>query len=600
MRPLLLLLLVLGAVRGDGPAAAARPIIFADEHQGDSLRRVMAAVPEQQRASGVAVAVSPPPGIHGGPIAVQLSFGSGSPAWPYAAGLEPANQVGGRIPVVTSRRHWARPQDLPENFDVRSAFPTCRTMRAVQNQGACDGCYSFATVAALGDRICQATNGTVDAILSAEAPLFCANLGGCRGGNLGPVWDYLANVGVPSGCSPGQNLQPSGCDGHNSGVQPQSAASWAAQAAATAGGCCYPVARRTMESNNPTCLQQPCPGGTCPLRTRGGDAGIGQCVDWWGNKTSNSSLEWRHYRAIPNTTHGFASNTALMQAILSDGPIPTAIWLCAGDGKPANRSSPVFRGGLGAYKGGVYDCPHYGCGLSFHAVTLIGWGTDNRSGLKYWTARNSWGDNFGENHLRPGANCSRGQCGYFRITRDYVDPQTNASHWSCQMNWHAVAALPENPGSCSACVTRSAPHDTDYCKCYELSQHRQPRCAISGADCTSCCVSPPPPPPGAENDATLASIQLSVGTLVPPFSATNNFYTVDLGGTGAPSITINVTTTSPKANVTISGRATHALRQLLQAGVNQTASIVVTAADGVTTQANVLEIDDPTQSRGHG
>ena len=24
-------------------------------------------------------------------------------------------------------------------------------------------------------------------------------VGGCRGGNLGPVWDYLANVGVPSG-----------------------------------------------------------------------------------------------------------------------------------------------------------------------------------------------------------------------------------------------------------------------------------------------------------------------------------------------------------------------------------------------------------------
>lgn len=168
-------------------------------------------------------------------------------------------------------------------------------MRAIQNQGGCAGCYSFATVGSLGDRLCQASNGSVNVILSAEDPIFCPNLGGCKGGNLGPVWDYLSTVGVPSGCSPGQNDQPSGSDGTNSGTEPQSAASWAAQAAATAGGCCYPVARRTMETNNPTCEQEPCPGGTCPVKTPGGDPGIGQCVDFWGNLTINKTLEWRHY-----------------------------------------------------------------------------------------------------------------------------------------------------------------------------------------------------------------------------------------------------------------------------------------------------------------
>jgi hypothetical protein len=35
-----------------------------------------------------------------------------------------------------------------------------------------------------------------------------------------------------------------------------------------------------------------------------------------------------------------------MRAIVSDGPIPTAIWLCAGDNKPANATSPVYKGGL--------------------------------------------------------------------------------------------------------------------------------------------------------------------------------------------------------------------------------------------------------------
>ena len=95
--------------------------------------------------------------------------------------------------------------------------------------------------------------------------------------------------------------------------------------------------------------------------------------------------------------------------LMAHGPISTGIWLCAGDNKPANLSSPVYRGGLTGYKGGVYDCPKYGCGLAFHAVLIIGWGHDDRSGLDYWTVRNSWGDNWGEDHLNPGANCSKGE-----------------------------------------------------------------------------------------------------------------------------------------------------------------------------------------------
>eukprot|EP01052_Picozoa_sp_SAG31_P032501 SAG31_NODE_3572_length_4115_cov_2.951693_5_plen_162_part_00 len=160
------------------------------------------------------------------------------------------------------------------------------------------------------------------------------------------------------------------------------------------------------------------------------------------------------------------------------------------------------------------------------------------------------------------------------------------------MNWHAVAALPQRPGSCAACETRAAPDDTDYCKCYEASQHRQPRCAISGADCSACCLPPPPPPPGPENDATLSSIKVSVGSLVPAFSTSTNYYNVELGGTSASSVTISVVTTNPQANVTISGRATRVLKQLLAVGINQTVPIVVTAADGVTRQVNVVEIDD--------
>ena len=104
-------------------------------------------------------------------------------------------------------------------------------------------------------------------------------------------------------------------------------------------------------------------------------------MDWWGNVSTNTTLKWRHYRAKSNSSHGFANNTgeihpvryavcsgdsywegvsALKQAIFSDGPVSTGIWLCAGDNKP---NTTVYKGGLTGYKGGIYDCPHYGCGF---------------------------------------------------------------------------------------------------------------------------------------------------------------------------------------------------------------------------------------------
>eukprot|EP01048_Picozoa_sp_COSAG05_P020490 COSAG05_NODE_3491_length_2029_cov_1.277720_2_plen_203_part_01 len=125
--------------------------------------------------------------------------------------------------------------------------------------------------------------------------------------------------------------------------------------------------------------------------------------------------------------------------------------------------------------------------MSFHAVTMIGWGHDNITGLDYWTARNSWSDNWGEDHLNPMANCSNGECGFFRITRDYTDPVTNRTHNSCQMNWHSVAGLAEIPGSCAACNSAQRPDDTDYCRCAMASAGKMPTCAVSGRPCAACC-----------------------------------------------------------------------------------------------------------------
>ena len=150
------------------------------------------------------------------------------------------------------------------------------------------------------------------------------------------------------------------------------------------------------------------------------------------------------------------------------------------------------------------------------------------------------------------------------------------------------------PGRCAACQSAEHPNDTDYCKCFEASQGKPAAsCAISGKDCTACCEPPPPPPPTPQTDATLRSMRLSVGTLAPAFSPHIDYYTVELGATGAAKkVTLTVAPSRSEATVTISGVKTSTLTQLLEKGVNQTVPVVVTAEDGVTTQAYVIAIDD--------
>ena len=47
-----------------------------------------------------------------------------------------------------------------------------------------------------------------------------------------------------------------------------------------------------------------------------------------------------------------------------------------------------------AYTGGVLDSTS--CGVSTnHAVAIVGYGTDEDSGLEYWLVRNSWGSGWG-------------------------------------------------------------------------------------------------------------------------------------------------------------------------------------------------------------
>ncbi|XP_057428601.1 zingipain-2-like [Lotus japonicus] len=64
------------------------------------------------------------------------------------------------------------------------------------------------------------------------------------------------------------------------------------------------------------------------------------------------------------------------------------------------------------YKEGIYSGP---CGSSLnHGVTLVGYGTSEEDGTKYWLIKNSWGESWGENgymRLLRESGQSEGHCG---------------------------------------------------------------------------------------------------------------------------------------------------------------------------------------------
>ena len=43
------------------------------------------------------------------------------------------------------------------------------------------------------------------------------------------------------------------------------------------------------------------------------------------------------------------------------------------------------------YKGGIVKNEHFWDKLVNHVVSIVGWGTEEETGMMYWIVRNSWG-----------------------------------------------------------------------------------------------------------------------------------------------------------------------------------------------------------------
>ena len=91
---------------------------------------------------------------------------------------------------------------VPTTWDWRDQSPNC--VHAIRDQQQCGSCWAFGASEAFSDRICIASNGAVDVILSPQDMVSCDAWDmGCNGGILSWAWSYIANTGVATDdCTP--------------------------------------------------------------------------------------------------------------------------------------------------------------------------------------------------------------------------------------------------------------------------------------------------------------------------------------------------------------------------------------------------------------
>ncbi|XP_050438004.1 cathepsin B-like isoform X2 [Adelges cooleyi] len=92
---------------------------------------------------------------------------------------------------------------IPENFDARKKWKRCKTIGMILDQGNCGSCWAMGTSSAFSDRLCIATDGEFNELLSAEELTFCCfQCGyGCWGGYPIRAWEYFRTNGLVTGGS---------------------------------------------------------------------------------------------------------------------------------------------------------------------------------------------------------------------------------------------------------------------------------------------------------------------------------------------------------------------------------------------------------------
>jgi len=239
-----------------------------------------------------------------------------------------------KVPLKTNFRVAVK--DLPTNFDARTQWTNCPTLKEVRDQGNCGSCWAFGAVEAMSDRMCIASNGTKNFHFSAEDVMSCCGFScgnGCNGGYPAGAWQYYERKGVVSG---GQYNTKQGC----------------------------------LPYEIPACDHHVV-GKLSPCK---GDAKTPKCVKKCESSYSTSYEQDKH---MGGRTYQVRGEEKIMQELVDNGPVTAAFTVYAD---------------FPQYKSGVYKHTT-GSALGGHAIKIIGYGVEN--GDKYWLVANSWNPDWG-------------------------------------------------------------------------------------------------------------------------------------------------------------------------------------------------------------
>ncbi|GMS81276.1 hypothetical protein PENTCL1PPCAC_3451, partial [Pristionchus entomophagus] len=239
--------------------------------------------------------------------------------------------------------HTVLADELPEFFDARAAWPTCKTIGLISDQSNCGSCWAVSTGEVIADRICIASGGSQHVNVSSDDIMSCCVQcgNGCDGGDPFKAVKWYMSHGVVTG---------SDYDAH-AGCKP------------------YPFPSCEHHTNNPryeSCDSEP---------------------DFWTPRCRKScqdgyTLTYAQDKHYGVSAYGVSRKVAdIQKEIFSNGPV-TATFTVYEDFEQ-------YASGIYVHKSGKY--------LGTHAVKVIGWGTEGST--PYWLVANSWNTDWGENGL---------------------------------------------------------------------------------------------------------------------------------------------------------------------------------------------------------
>lgn len=224
--------------------------------------------------------------------------------------------------------------ELPENFDLREAWPQCESLKEIRDQSTCGSCWAFGAAETMSDRICIHSNGKLQTRISTEDILSCCSSCGygCNGGYPFAAFEFWESSGVVTGDSFGDETM------------------------------CRPYAFEPCEHHT-TGKYQPC----------GPSKPTPKCL-----KTCQNGNDYKKDKIFGSAYSVRASEDAIMQEIFKNGSVEAAFTVYSD---------------FPTYKSGVYRHTSGGA-LGGHAIKMIGWGVEN--GVKYWLVVNSWNEDWGD------------------------------------------------------------------------------------------------------------------------------------------------------------------------------------------------------------